>query len=99
MAVRITVERTKSENADKLYVEINDEIVEFENGDKKVKYLEPGNYRLRAFILRLNGSSGKVTGSVTITQGDTVLVNAMPLQISKTGEISRSADTFVVAAS
>lgn len=97
MAVRITIKRTKSENADKLYVEIDDRIVEFENGDEKIKYLEPGNYRLTAFIVRLNGSSGKVTGSVTVTQGETVLVNAMPLQISKTGEISRSATTFVIA--
>jgi hypothetical protein len=98
MAVRITIKRTKSENADKLYVEIDDRIVDFENGDEKVKYYEPGLYRLTAFLVRLNGSTGKATGSVTVTQGTTVLVDAMPLQTTKTGEMARSHTTFTVVA-
>lgn len=94
---RVVITRKKSDNADRLYVLVDDQVVDFDhNLNEKIKYLAVGRHVLSAFLVRLNGSAGKVTGSVTVAQGEATLVNALPLEISRTGEISRSSTPFTV---
>lgn len=96
MAKGITIKRTKTDLADKVLAFVDNQIVDFENGDEKLKYYDPGQHQLVAHMYRINGSTGVATGTVTVTQGGTV-IKLLPLRLSAKGETTISFGDFTVA--
>ncbi len=96
MAKGIIIKRTKSDLADKVFAFVDDDIVKFKNGDEALKHCEPGQHQLVAHMIRINGSTGVATGTVTVTQGG-VVIKQLPLRLSSKGEATVSYGDFTVA--
>ncbi len=95
--VRIITKPTMSENAGNLYVFVNDDFMDMSATGSKTKMLKPGEHTLSAILVRKEGSEGPVSGTVTVTRGDEVLVDALPLEVADWGEVNRVKTTFTVA--